>query len=509
MNPAEPSLKRNVVANYAGYIWRTAINLVVVPVYVRLLGIEAYGLIGVFATLQLLLGLLDVGLRPAVGREMARAAAGVVDASGIRDLLRSVEAISLLTALFTAGLIWAASGWLSREWVQPDALDPDAIARAFVLMGVVTGLRFMEGLYIACLVGMQRQVLENGLSSTLATTRAVGAIIVLMFVSDSIQAFFLWQAAVSLLSASVLCVATYRYLPAGSRRARFSWPALRSVWRFAAGTLAIMVLSIILTQADKVLLSRMLPLETFGYYALAAVVAGALTSVAVPVITAFYPRFTHLVAARRDGDLRIAYHQASQCIAVVAGSMAITLIAFAEPLLLVWTGDARLSLEVAPIMAFLVFGTLLNSLMMIPYHLQLAHGWVSLTIRINIVAVLLVIPAIMLAVPRFGAIGAAAIWAALNAGYLLIGIGLMHRRLLPDEKWRWYLADTLVPLGAAATVAVALRSVVPEATDRFYLFWQTGVCAAFVLAAAGFAAGTTRGAILRTLHRLADTKKPA
>lgn len=509
MTTATQSLKKNVVANYIGYAWRTAINLAFVPVYVRFLGVEAYGLIGVFASLQILFGLLDIGLRPALSREMARASAGAVPGESLRDLLRSVEVISVGTALFTAGVIGAISGWLAHEWVQPEALSRETVAHAFMLMGVVTGLRFMEGLYTACLVGMQRQVMENALSSTMAGVRAFGAVGVLMFVSDSILAFFVWQVFVSCLTSLLLGVATYIRLPATSRRARFSWPALQSVWRFAVGTLAIMVLSIILTQADKVLLSRLLPLETFGYYALAAVVAGSLTSVAAPIITAFYPRFTHLVAVKDEAGLRTAYHQASQLIAVVAGSVAITLIAFAEPLLLIWTGDARLATAVAPIMAFLVLGTLFNSLMMIPYHLQLAHGWLSLSIRINIVAVLIVVPAILLAVPRYGATGAAAIWAGLNTAYLLVGIGLMHLRLLPEEKWRWYLRDNLVPLGAAAAVAVLLRAATPHSTDRLLLVVQTGLCAGLVLAAAGLATGTTRGIALRAATSLLKIRKTA
>lgn len=501
MSPATPSLRKNVLANYAGYVWRTAINLAFIPVYVRLLGVEAYGLIGVFASLQILFGLLDVGLRPALSREMARASAGGIPGEGLRDLLRSVEAISLGTALFTAGAIWAMSGWLAHEWVQPDTLSRDTVAQAFILMGVVTGLRFMEGLYTACLVGMQRQVIENGLSSTMAGVRAFGAVGVLMFVSDSILAFFAWQVLVSLATALVLGVATYLRLPPTTRRARFSWPALKSVWRFAAGTLAIMVLSIILTQADKVLLSRLLPLEGFGYYALAAVVAGSLTSVGLPIITAFYPRFTHLATVGDEVGLTAAYHQASQLIAVVAGSVAITMIAFARPLLLIWTGDPALTAAVAPIMAVLVLGTLLNSLMMAPYHLQLAHGWLSLSIRINIVAVLIVFPGIWLAVSRFGAIGAAAIWAMLNTGYLLVGIGLMHRRLLRDEKWRWYWRDNLAPLGAAAILAMTLRPMALDSSSRTLLFVQTAVFGGLILSVAALAAPTTRALVHQVMRR--------
>ena len=46
------SVKRNVIANYFGQGWRAALSLLLLPVYLQLLGLEAFGLIGVFTMLQ-------------------------------------------------------------------------------------------------------------------------------------------------------------------------------------------------------------------------------------------------------------------------------------------------------------------------------------------------------------------------------------------------------------------------------------------------------------------------
>jgi O-antigen/teichoic acid export membrane protein len=70
------SLKKNLIANYLGQAWRALVGLAFIPLYIRYLGIEAYGLIGIFAILQAWLALLDLGLRPALGREMARFTGG-------------------------------------------------------------------------------------------------------------------------------------------------------------------------------------------------------------------------------------------------------------------------------------------------------------------------------------------------------------------------------------------------------------------------------------------------
>lgn len=54
------ALKRNLIANYLGQAWRALMGLAFIPLYIHYLGIEAYGLIGLFATLQVCLGLLDM-----------------------------------------------------------------------------------------------------------------------------------------------------------------------------------------------------------------------------------------------------------------------------------------------------------------------------------------------------------------------------------------------------------------------------------------------------------------
>ena len=50
------SLKINVVANYLGQGWQGLMSLAFVPLYIKYLGIESYGLIGIFALLQAWLG---------------------------------------------------------------------------------------------------------------------------------------------------------------------------------------------------------------------------------------------------------------------------------------------------------------------------------------------------------------------------------------------------------------------------------------------------------------------
>jgi len=456
------SLKKNIAANYFGQGWQALMSFAFVPLYIKYLGMEAYGLIGIYAMLQAWLVLLDMGMKPALGREMARFTGGALNAQSIRDLLRSIELIGIAIAGSIAFGIWAGSGWLATHWVTAKHLSPQVVAHAFAVMGLVTALRFVQDIYVSSCIGLQRQVQQNIVIVITSTMSGLGAVALLAWVSPTIGAFFLWQGMISVISVVLLAGIVYHVLPSALRTARFSGTALMNIWRFAIGIGAITLLSLLLTQVDKILLSRLLTLEAFGYYALAWVVTNGLLMMTYPIVTALYPRFTELVTKGDEDTLRAVYHQGAQFLTILVGSAAMVLVMFGYRVLRLWTGNTTLVQKVAPLVVVMVLGTLLNALLCIPYQMQLAHGWTSLTIKINIVAVSFLIPTLLLVVPAYGAIGAARVWVALNAGILIFEIPLMHRRLLPADKWRWCGQDVAAPLASAAATALLCRWIMPR-----------------------------------------------
>ncbi|MCE5262705.1 MAG: oligosaccharide flippase family protein [Deltaproteobacteria bacterium] len=494
-------VRKNVIANYLGQGWSALMALAFVPLYIKYLGMEAYGLIGIFALLQAWMVLLDMGMTPALSREMARFTGGARDAQSTRDLLRSVEVMAFGVAVVIALGIWVVSRWLASDWLRAEKLPVDDVARAFTVMGVVTALRFVENIYRSAIGGLQRQVMLNVIMSIMATVRGLGAVGILVWVSPTIDAFFVWQGILSIVTVGIFAAFLHHALPPVERTARFSLTALKGIRKFAAGMMTITFLALLLTQVDKILLSRLLTLEAFGYYALAGTVANALYVLPGPVSTAFYPRLTELMARADGAGLINAYHKGAQLVTVLMGAAAIVLIVFGDVVMTLWTADHALARQVSPLVAVLALGTLLNGLMWIPYQTQLAHGWTSLGVKVNVVAVAAIVPAILWATPKYGAIGAAWVWVALNAGYVTIAISLMHRRLLTTEKWRWYQEDVAMPLLAGAAVAVLLRWAMPVFSGSWAQLTALSISGILVLAAAALAAQTLRRQLVCFLPR--------
>jgi len=453
------SLKRNAIANYLGQAWVAIMGVAFVPLYIRHLGMEAWGLVGFMAMLQAWLTVLDLGLAPTLSREMARFSGGAHDATGIRDLLRTLEWLYAGIAGAVVIGVWVAAPWLASHWLNASQLSQGVMTQAIVIIALVLASRMVEQVYRGALQGLQQQVWLNRAQSLVATLRWGGGAIVVA-ARPEIGVFFLWQALASLLSLLWLAQRTYRELPTPERRGQWRWSAIREVWRFAAGLAITTFLSLLLTQVDKLLLSKLVTLEAFGHYTLSAAVAAMLGHVAGPMANAIYPRLSELLARGERQRLIEAYHQGCQWVAVLLIPAGLMTAFFSEPLLLAWTGDRRIAMSAAPLLAPLAIGSLCNGLMLVPYMAQLAYGMTGIAVRLSAVAVAVIVPALLWIIPRYGAVGAAWAWCLLNASYIVFGMHYMHVKLLPGEKWRWYLDALGRPLMVGGITVWVLTQVI-------------------------------------------------
>ena len=453
-------LKKNMAANFAGSFAQALLALIFIPLYIKFLGIEAYGLIGLFMTMQALFMLLDMGLGATVNREMARLSVLPDKAQEMRDLVRSLELIYWCIAVLIGMAVMILSPFIASYWVKPEQLSSEVIQQAILIMGLAIAFQWPVSFYSGGLVGLQRQVLLNAVNTVVATFRWCGAALVLWLVAPTIYAFFLWQIIVSILHVFLMSLFLWRSLPVTGRRSTFQRRILLGVWRFAAGMSGITILAALLTQTDKIILSKMLSLEMFGYYTLAGMVAMTLSRLIGPVFLAVYPRFTQLVELSDQESLKQLYHKTCQFVSVLILPATAVIAFFSYEVLLLWTQNPTTAEKTHILVSILIIGTAFNGLMTLPYALQLAHGWTRLGFNVNLISVIVLVPLTILMTWKYGAVGAAIVWVVLNSGYVLVAIPFMHRRLLTSEKWIWYRKDIGIPLLVAFATAGAGRLLV-------------------------------------------------
>lgn len=464
------SLKRNVIANYFGNGWTAIMSLVFIPYYIKYLGMEAFGLIGFYTMLQACLIILDLGMTPTLSREMARFTGGKHTPQSIRDLLRSIEIICLVVGSLYLLVIWLSSDWVATNWLQAEKLSKESISGAFIIMGGVTALRFVEGIYRGAIIGLQKQVIFNLANALMATLRGAGAFLILAYIYPSIEAYFIWQGVVSVITVILFVSITYSALPEANRPGSFSRNELHKVWLFAGGVVVTTFLALILTQVDKIILSKILTLADFGNYSLVATISGVLILMVGPIVQAHYPRISELQSQNQIEALKKSFHRAAQLSTSIAGTAACVLFFFGNRIITIWTGDLELGQKVFTLLRVMTLGTFLNSLMQLPHILQLAYGWSGFTAKVNIIAVFFLVPAIIIVTPVYGPIGAAWVWVTLNAGYVFVATHFMFKKILVGEKINWFLGDLFKPFFSTFLILSICWLLKPDFSDQIKEF---------------------------------------
>ena len=163
------SHKRNILANYVSQIYVILIGIVMVPIYLRYMGAEAYGLVGFFAVLQSWFQLLDIGLTPTMARETARFNGGATDALSLRRLLRAMEGVFVGVAVLGALGMMVGSGAIARDWLKVGQLPLSEVQNAIMLMAMIVAMRWVCGLYRSAITGFERLVWLSGFNMAMAT----------------------------------------------------------------------------------------------------------------------------------------------------------------------------------------------------------------------------------------------------------------------------------------------------------------------------------------------------
>lgn len=446
------SIKRNVLANYTAQIYVTIIGIVLVPVYLRLMGAEAYGLVGFFTMLQAWFNLLDMGLSPTLARETARFRGGATDALTLRRLVRALEMIFVGVAIAGASAVIFFSDRLAGSWLKLESLNLNEVSLVITIMAGVLALRWLSTLYRAAITGYERLVWLSGFNITIATLRFVGVVPVLMFIDATPLTFFTYNLIIAAIELIGLSVFSYRLLPRNNEPLGWSITPVRRILGFSLTLAFTSTVWVAVTQTDKLLLSKMIGLSEYAYFTVAVLLASGINLLAGPIVQAFQPRLAkHAAENDEDGLIRL-YRTATQAIATITGSAAIVMAVFAEEVLWLWSGNRYLSENYALVLTFYALGNGFLALAAFPYYLQFARGDMRLHLWGNLVFVIILVPSIIWATKLYGILGAASVWLGSNAVFFLFWTAFVHGRLAPGLHKIWLIRDILPALAIPAAL---------------------------------------------------------
>lgn len=435
--------QRNFLVGVASSGWTALVGLLAVPWYIRYLGIESYGMIGVYLTLQNLFVLLDLGLSPTVSREIARASVEG-NLQYARNLVRSMSVIFVTAGVLVSAILVALSPLIASRWLNAAELPPGDVLISIALSAVTVGARWPATLYSSVLYGARRADIAGGITMVTTTVASLGAVLVLAWVESSLRAFFVWQIVVGIVHSAAMGNAARRAL--GGIQGRFEWMTVRSIWRFSAAMAGVATTGILFSQIDKIVLIRTTTLDQIAHYTIATSLSGMLYRLITPVFNVVYPELSTLAQHGSSREVSSYYISSTRRFLGYIFPVAMLLVVCATPILTIWIGDPDVVAPTSTLVVLLTSGTALHCAMYFPYSLQLAQGALKVPLTINLILSAIFFPAVIVLSSSYGVLGAASAWLILHSLYFVLCTRLTAPLLPPGGSVTWVTRSVAPPL---------------------------------------------------------------
>ena len=266
-HPSRARIVLNVLSNWAGQIASLALSFFVAPFVVRSLGNSEYGVWMLMVAIAGYLSLLDLGVRAAVTRYLARFAAEGDHASASRMASASFQIFAATGVVGIAASVVLALFVLDRFGVPEHDLSTARIV--LILVGVNVAVSLVSGVYAGAVAALQRFDLLN-LAEVVTALVRTGATVVALLAGQGVLAMAAIQLATSVWRGVWLAYLgrqiysslriDIRHVDSGS---------LKLIFSFSALTFLIHVSGRLIYYTDALVIAAFLPIGVLTFFSIA------------------------------------------------------------------------------------------------------------------------------------------------------------------------------------------------------------------------------------------------
>lgn len=475
----------NVAYNYAAQVVLAVAGLVTLPFLLGRMGPELYAFVAIHYTLQMVFSMLDGGLSGSLAREFALRRSAPAPAQDGRALLRRMEPIYLALAGVGFTALFLASGAIADRWLRLSTISRLEAGHFIGLIAAIAAIRLASGLYRSVLVGCERQKALSLVDIGSTLSRQVLVLWVLDRFGMSGDLYFAFQLGVSVVEILVLrgCALAATTPSAGAQSVPDGAPvSLTTLFQRSVQIWVLSIIWVLTVQWDKLLLAGYLPLQELGYFSVVSSLTGGLLMLGSPIISAAMPRMALFQQAADWEGFQATYLRASVLLACVATPLCLAMVASPAHALFLLTNDAAVASRYAWVLACYAFGGLMLLLSGTTFLLQYAAGRLGANIRMNLVYLLLLTPAMAVGVHFRGAEGAAWAWLSVNLLQGTLIIVPLNRIAGRSVHAQWLRSVVASPLLVSAPWLAGAILFTPELASRgASLAWLAAATTGFAL----------------------------
>jgi len=419
-------------------VYQALLQIGLLPFYLNLIGLDGYGIVGFFMALQGMASVLDTAVSGAVCRQIAWLNARGVENLRIPPLVYSTEILFWAVVSFFTLLFFIFVFFFHEQWFQESDRFEYQIREISWLAGGAFLTSFPAGFYAGIMNGYEKQVHSGLLGALAQSVRSFGGLAVLMLNAADLRMFFVWNMVIGALHTMLQRKAALKCLPAPAIKTRFSWPAVKSIQKFAGGMFAITACSSLGVYADRLILSKFVSLSDYGLYVFIANLLGGMSRFVSPLIVYYNPKMAAFASTQNNKKLIESLQEFFSWICALLIPPLITFATFSNLWLVWWTGNSVFTSGTEAISFLLGAVLLLNQACYPVTSMLYANEKMKGVFKGTICAAIFTPLALLAIIPEYGSLGAAATMALIalaHFAYILwIGSKALKKNLLKFAK---------------------------------------------------------------------------
>ncbi len=388
-------LKKSLFYTYFIQIYSALINVLLVPFYLNLLGIEQFGLIGFFTLLQNIMMILDGGISRSISRQTAITKHNSFLFNDFLFIFRKIIISFSFIAIFIFIFTYVMNDYIINTWIKSN-INKDVLAISTISMFLVVALKYISGPFSGILIGLEEHTLLSKLNFLFITLKFPMGLVVLYIFGSSVSNYFIYQIFVSIFELSTLfIVAKYKshiIINKKSIKKEENKSSFKSLLIFSGQLSLLSITWIIVTQIDKLILSTTLHLKEYSYYTIAVTMSGVILVFSTPLSQVMLGRLSVLFRENNFKEYVELYTKAFSIIIIIMTSLSSSIFIFSKPIIYMWTNNIEIVNNSFQYVRWLTLGNTISILMTFTYLLQYSMGNLKKHLIVYLSYSLLLIP---------------------------------------------------------------------------------------------------------------------
>jgi O-antigen/teichoic acid export membrane protein len=422
-------LLRNTSLNFIGQAGPLIIAIISIPILIKELGIDRFGVLTIAWMMIGYFSLFDLGL----GRTLTKFVAERLGI-GQEDRIPALIWTSLLL-IFIFGIVGMVLAILLSPWLAnyvlniPMGLRTESL-NAFYLLALCIPVAITTSGLKGILEAKQHFGFINVMSITMGGFSFLAPLLV-MFFSKSLLAIVAVLLAGRLFVMVLYLIFCLYVIPALRHGFVFERAVVAPLLRFGGWVTVSNIVSPVMAYLDRFLVATIISVAAVAYYITPYSVITKLLIIPIAIVSVLFPAFTTSFTHDHNRTT-LLFIRGIKYVFLIMFPMALVIVSFARQGIDIWLGK-EFSENSARVLQLLTIGVFINGLSQIPFYLIQSADRPDLTAKLHLIELPFYLASVWWMTQTFGIEGTAIVWSV---------------RVLVDALFLFKIARSLLPRGS-------------------------------------------------------------